>query len=1042
MRYWVIALIAWLIAVVALADQSWDKSQDDDLHQKIISQSPTLYLSPDDPVEIEPLVHYKLEDSAAATSIADASGNFAGTATRNASVFCNVAAKISNGCDFYTGSVEDAINVGNLGGLTDFSFAVWMYADGWGGSSTGRLFDVDTNTPYFAVNGTNPHLLFSNGSDNVVSADNSIAVTTWTHVALTRSGSVCQFYLNGAAVATTGTCPANTLTTTRIGNRNGGARWFDGKLDDVRIYNRVLSPQEVANIYRNGTGHQNQATSNTQGAIVVDSANRVGAWQSKVGGIEFTQATDGNKPYLTRGDSAENRALQSDAISTSPWANQRATLSATGFLETAVLGTHDAYQLNIPGVIAGQTYKISAVVSGVGGRNAAIGDGTIEYGCDLTTLAKDYGVGTGSCENAGGGKVRITLNSAGATNSIYIYSTTGGAVSFNGDITKGLNIANVQYRPVDTSPLYIPTTTYPIYSGLNGRRVVRFDGVDDQLISTANISTWLNTKTKSFIGITRPATIAGTDKYVFRSTGGGYLGLAAGSSNFIQVNNDGGAKNLSIAGANVPTVFSYSQDGTLASGRINGVTGTPIANGANADLARTMAIGSASGSSYWDSIVGPIVMWSKTLAPDVFLPIERGLAQKYGVSLASATSETDCSKFISSLTPTLWLDSSDLSSITKDGSNKVSGWWNRADAYGGRENLLTYSEDPSQAAWDKASYPVTWGAPTITATATNASHALRHNTGAALAAGTSYTVVIDVAYNNYRFLGVGMSGDAAWHWLPIDLQTGAVGAGTNATGSIETVSPGRYKITMVFTATNAFTAAPRIAFGSAINDTSPPTINAAGTEKFDFYSIQLRSTYESPSTYVQTVASAINNIGFGQGTAANQPTWTGDGVQFVKANSQDMRSTNTLDDIFNNNAKTAFIAFKAGDCSVTSCSLLRTSTDWGIQILNTGTVFRAFNGDGATDVTAGNAVAVGSLYVGESTHDGVNLISKLNGAADSSIASGATSTMTNPLVLGSTTVAEYTNGTIMALITDDSVWTADQRARVRSCLGQKFGVSF
>lgn len=39
-----------------------------------------------------------------------------------------------------------------------------------------------------------------------------------------------------------------------IGNVDDGTRSFDGKIDDVRIYNRALTPDEIRRLYNIGGG--------------------------------------------------------------------------------------------------------------------------------------------------------------------------------------------------------------------------------------------------------------------------------------------------------------------------------------------------------------------------------------------------------------------------------------------------------------------------------------------------------------------------------------------------------------------------------------------------------------------------------------------------------------------------------------------------------------------------------------------------------------------------------------------------------------------
>jgi hypothetical protein len=80
---------------------------------------------------------------------------------------------------------------------------------------------------------------------------------TWQHLAMVFSKSLnrLRFYLNGAEVASS-TLPNSIIPTDHeisIGSRQGGAAEynldFNGRIDDVRLYSRALTPQDVAELY-------------------------------------------------------------------------------------------------------------------------------------------------------------------------------------------------------------------------------------------------------------------------------------------------------------------------------------------------------------------------------------------------------------------------------------------------------------------------------------------------------------------------------------------------------------------------------------------------------------------------------------------------------------------------------------------------------------------------------------------------------------------------------------------------------------------------
>lgn len=124
------------------------------------------------------------------------------------------------------------------------------------GETTGRI--VDNGKTIFFCASTNRLGFSSNGSiTTMYSADNSVPYNVWSHVVVTRKAladsSEGNFYVNGvlAALANKNSgLPAAGTATLKIGSNDNFSRDFDGKIEFVCIYNRVLSATEVAQLYR------------------------------------------------------------------------------------------------------------------------------------------------------------------------------------------------------------------------------------------------------------------------------------------------------------------------------------------------------------------------------------------------------------------------------------------------------------------------------------------------------------------------------------------------------------------------------------------------------------------------------------------------------------------------------------------------------------------------------------------------------------------------------------------------------------------------
>src|SRR5262249_52367666 len=69
----------------------------------------------------------------------------------------------------------------------------------------------------------------------------------WTHVAATYDGSLVRLYVNGNQVSSQ-SCVGSIITSSgvlRIGGNSFWGEYFNGLIDEVRIYNRALSGSEI-----------------------------------------------------------------------------------------------------------------------------------------------------------------------------------------------------------------------------------------------------------------------------------------------------------------------------------------------------------------------------------------------------------------------------------------------------------------------------------------------------------------------------------------------------------------------------------------------------------------------------------------------------------------------------------------------------------------------------------------------------------------------------------------------------------------------------
>jgi hypothetical protein len=218
--------------------------------------------------------HWTFDGADVQTTVADRSssnkpGYFVGGATSSAKTI----GKLGQALSF--DNVNDLIRVADttaspLDITGDFAIAAWVrrnVAGGYDGilakTDSDELIDFavwlcGTGSSCTSGGHTNKLMFYSDDPSGAsLNSTGTIADTNWYHVVVTRSGTTVTFYIDGAS---SGTATLNGALSTSnnpviIGADYAGAAaaFFNGLIDDVRIYNRTLSSTEVKQLSQLGT---------------------------------------------------------------------------------------------------------------------------------------------------------------------------------------------------------------------------------------------------------------------------------------------------------------------------------------------------------------------------------------------------------------------------------------------------------------------------------------------------------------------------------------------------------------------------------------------------------------------------------------------------------------------------------------------------------------------------------------------------------------------------------------------------------------------
>ncbi len=144
--------------------------------------------------------------------------------------------------------------------VTNWTVAAWVKPASFSQAGLAIFvgFDngVDASDGYgFGLNGNSTLQGFTLYVGGYFSSGYSFPDTNqWYHIVMLRDTATIRFFVNGVPTPGTGN-PSTVLPPTdfTIGSQNG-ARFFKGSMDDVRIYNRALTSNEVVQLYAANEG--------------------------------------------------------------------------------------------------------------------------------------------------------------------------------------------------------------------------------------------------------------------------------------------------------------------------------------------------------------------------------------------------------------------------------------------------------------------------------------------------------------------------------------------------------------------------------------------------------------------------------------------------------------------------------------------------------------------------------------------------------------------------------------------------------------------
>lgn len=221
------------------------------------------YLSGDEISSFSGLVGlWKLDETSGSIATDSSTNSYHGTLV--GSPVWTTAGNIDGALEFESSDGEDRVDVGtfNVSG-NEISIAAWVRPED--GTTDQRIIikadSLDLQDQYWgmAVGDANEldFRIKAGGTTQFFTEVGALSPGKWSHVVGTYDGTTMRMYVNGNLIQSVahsvgGALGEDSSVPVSIGAANLSGRAFDGRLDDVRVYSRLLCDEEIEDIYKGG----------------------------------------------------------------------------------------------------------------------------------------------------------------------------------------------------------------------------------------------------------------------------------------------------------------------------------------------------------------------------------------------------------------------------------------------------------------------------------------------------------------------------------------------------------------------------------------------------------------------------------------------------------------------------------------------------------------------------------------------------------------------------------------------------------------------
>jgi hypothetical protein len=320
---------------------------------------------------------------------------------------------------------------------TNYSISVWLNANIWSFNApidqhaiVSKIDDGDWYGGYEIRTGGAGYIMHSG---NIVSnfdiGKGNYATNTWHNIAITYNGNYVRSFINGIlvdSIARTGSIQTSSIPL-RFGRRGGAGyynNWFSGNIDDIAIWNRALTQQEITALYNSQTCNSSSNIITADGPTTFCAGNSVnlksdvvgGTYQWRRNGVNIsTNATSRTFKASLTGSytcvaTCNGTALTSNAIAVTSKTNAAATVSASGATSFCA---GDSVTLNCTNL--GSNYSVQWYRTNISMENATNYSQVVKQPGTYKVVTRNL---TNGCSRISGSAITTNVNCRIANNNL------------------------------------------------------------------------------------------------------------------------------------------------------------------------------------------------------------------------------------------------------------------------------------------------------------------------------------------------------------------------------------------------------------------------------------------------------------------------------------------------------------------------------------------------------------------------------------------------------------------------------------------------